>query len=158
MGLHICKASMNSQWITCDYEYFILSSSLKICSFTDPTVVKFFLRTRVLSWLKSFEAVHLLHSLFCALSNMHQFLHILNLFWTKNCWLWNIITLSLLVSNSRTMGNREKAEHRKFHTNARNYFFTVRVTEEQAAQRGCGVSLSRDIQDPAGWPAAGNLL
>ena len=33
------------------------------------------------------------------------------------------------VSRERTKGNEHRLEHRKFHTNTRKNFFTVRVTE-----------------------------
>ena len=33
------------------------------------------------------------------------------------------------VSRERTKGNEHRLEHRKFHTNTRRNFFTVRVTE-----------------------------
>ena len=43
-----------------------------------------------------------------------------------------------VVLTIRTMGNRHKLEHKKFHT------------LEQAAQRCCGVSFPGDIQNPPG--------
>lgn len=50
-----------------------------------------------------------------------------------------------VVRNGRTRGNRQKLKHGEFQTNRRK-IFTVRVMErEQAAQRGYGVSFSRDI-------------
>ena len=59
----------------------------------------------------------------------------------------------------------QKVEHREFYSSIRENFFTVRVMEHwnrMAAQRGCGVSFSGDIQDPSGnlpvQPAVGNLL
>ena len=67
-----------------------------------------------------------------------------------------------VVYSNRTRGNGHKLQHRKFHTNMRkNFFEGVRALEE-AAQRGCGVSFSRDIQNPPGCfpvqPSVGNLL
>ena len=59
---------------------------------------------------------------------------------------------SVVPSNS-TRGNGHKLKHRKFQLNMRKNFFTLRVMEpwnRQAAQRGCGVSFSGDIQDPPG--------
>jgi len=56
-----------------------------------------------------------------------------------------------VVPSNKTRGNRHKLKHRKFHLNRRKNFFTLRVTAlEQAAQGGCGVSFSGDIQDPPG--------
>jgi len=58
-----------------------------------------------------------------------------------------------LVPSDRTRGNRHKLKHGTFHLNMRKNFFTLRMTEpalEQAAQRGCGVSFSGDVQDPPG--------
>jgi len=56
------------------------------------------------------------------------------------------------VCGDRTRGNSHKLERRKFRTNMRRNFFTVRVMEHltQAAQRGCGFSFSGDTQDPPG--------
>jgi len=42
------------------------------------------------------------------------------------------------------MGNRHRVKHRKFHLNMNSFTLRERVLE-QAAQRGCGVSLSGDI-------------
>ena len=50
------------------------------------------------------------------------------------------------VCGDRTRGNGHNLKHRKFCTNVHKNFFA----EEQAAQRGCGVSLSGDIQDKPG--------
>jgi len=42
----------------------------------------------------------------------------------------NTMLRTLVVSNSRTRGIRQKLGHRKFHTNMWKSFFTVRVTEQ----------------------------
>jgi len=56
-----------------------------------------------------------------------------------------------VARSNKTRGSRQKLEHRKFHTNTRKNFVTVRVAEQiWAAQKGCGVSFSGDIQDPSG--------
>jgi len=53
-------------------------------------------------------------------------------------------------------------KHRKFQLNMRKNFFTFEDDGalEQAAQRGCGVSFSGDMQDPPGQgpvqPAVGD--
>jgi len=66
------------------------------------------------------------------------------------------------VCGDRTRGNGHKLKHRKFCTNVRKNFFTVRVIAlERAAQGNCGVS-SGDIQDLPGClpvqPGLGSLL
>ena len=53
----------------------------------------------------------------------------------------------MVASSSRTRGNGQKLECRKFHTNTSKNFFTVSDRAlEQAAQRGCGVSFYGDTQ------------
>ena len=65
------------------------------------------------------------------------------------------------VCGDRTRRNGHKLKHRKFCTNVCKDFFMVRVME-QAAQSGCGVSFSGDIQDLPGrlrvQPGLGSLL
>ena len=54
--------------------------------------------------------------------------------------------------SDRTKGNGNKLEHRKCHMNKRKKFFPVSYTTlEQAAQRGCGISLSGDTKNPPGY-------
>jgi len=67
------------------------------------------------------------------------------------------------MSSNKTRGNEHKLEHRKFHTNMRKSFFTLNTRAlAQAAQKGCGVSFSGDIQNPPGHlpmqPIVGKLL
>lgn len=52
----------------------------------------------------------------------------------------------------RTREEQAETEALKFYLNTRMNFFTVQVTaHEQAAQRGCGVSLTGHIQEPPGY-------
>jgi len=61
--------------------------------------------------------------------------------------------LSSMVWSNRTRSNGQKLQHRKFQTNMRKNFITVR--NEQAAQRGCGVFCSRDTQNlPVSKPSS----
>jgi len=73
--------------------------------------------------------------------------------------------LSSVVPSNRTRSNRHKLQHRKFHTNTRKNFFTVRVTEHWNRLSRLVVespSFSGDIQNPLGCfpvqPTVGNLL
>ena len=51
--------------------------------------------------------------------------------------------------------NGHRLKHRRFRLNMRGHFFTGKVTAlGQAAQRGCGVACSGDIQNPPGWHPA----
>ena len=60
--------------------------------------------------------------------------------------------LFLVMPSDRTRGNRQKPEHRKFHTYIRKelIYFKDNRAQEQAAQRGYGVSFSGDIQNLSG--------
>lgn len=45
-----------------------------------------------------------------------------------------------VVCSNRTRGNKQTLEHRKFYTNTRKNFFTVRATKHwNKAQKGCAV-------------------
>lgn len=57
-----------------------------------------------------------------------------------------------VVPTDRTQGNVHKLIHRKFHLNMRGNFCTLKEGRalEQAAQRGCGIYSSGDIQNLCG--------
>ena len=71
------------------------------------------------------------------------------------------VRLLSVVTSNRTGDSGHKLEYRKFYTNMRKGFFTLRMVE-QSAQTGCGVSFSGDIQNSSGClpvqPTLGNLL
>lgn len=54
------------------------------------------------------------------------------------------------LPTDRTRGNEHKLKHKTFCLNTRKYFFYCKgdQTLEQDAQRSCGVSICRDIQNP----------
>jgi len=54
-----------------------------------------------------------------------------------------------VVPRNRTRGSGHKLKHGKYHLNVMKNFEGDRALEE-AAQRGCGVSFSGDIQNPTG--------
>ena len=58
----------------------------------------------------------------------------------------------MVVCSNMTRGNGQKLEHRKFCTNTRKNFFTMRVKKHwnRLAQRGCRASFCGDIQGPSG--------
>jgi len=61
-----------------------------------------------------------------------------------------IAKLFPVVPRDRTRGNRHKLKNRNFHLKVRKNFFEGDRALEQAAQSGCGVSLSGDIPNPPG--------
>lgn len=67
------------------------------------------------------------------------------------------------ICRNRKKGNRQKLQCRKLHTNEEEPLnWEGDRAPEKAAQRGCGVSFSEDIQNPSrcfpGQPALGNRL
>ncbi|KAK4818203.1 hypothetical protein QYF61_008587, partial [Mycteria americana] len=56
-----------------------------------------------------------------------------------------------MMFSGRTRGNGNKLKHRKFHLNIKELFhFRSGQAPEQASQRGCGVSIYADFQNPTG--------
>ncbi|PKU32536.1 hypothetical protein llap_17159 [Limosa lapponica baueri] len=70
------------------------------------------------------------------------------------------VRLFPVVPRDRTRGNGHKLEHGKFHLEEKLLSCEGGRALEQAAQRGCGVSFSGDIQTPPGFvpvqPALGD--
>lgn len=63
----------------------------------------------------------------------------------------NRARLFLVVPGGRTRGNGQQLKHWKFHLNSKNHYFTVRVIKHwYVAEKGCGVSILRDIQSLTG--------
>ena len=59
-------------------------------------------------------------------------------------------SLFSVVHSDRTKDTVQNTEYMKFHTDRRNNFYAVTKGDkalEQAAQRGCGISFSGDVQD-----------
>jgi len=58
--------------------------------------------------------------------------------------------LLLGAGSNITRSNGQKLKCRKFHTNTRKNFFTLRMMLEQTGQIGCVVFFSGNIQDRSG--------